>query len=486
MTKKKKVIKGTKWTTLGAIVTSVVQLLQITILTRFLNKDDFGLMALALFIIGFSRIFVDMGLSNTIIFKQNVHKSQLSSLFWLNVFFGILIYFILIISAPFIGIFYESNELTSVIIVIATTFLVIPWGQQYEALLKKELNFKALAIRDIIGKVTGLITAVILAYLNYGVFSLVIASLTTAVISTFLVILYGIREYKPQFMFSYKSLKDQGFFSFGFYQVGEKLINYFNGNFDTILIGKLLGMEALGLYNIAKSLAIKPFQILNPVLTKVAFPFFASIKGEPVRLKNAYIKVVILLTSANAPVYILSIILSEPIISFAFGAQWIEAAPIFEILCIMILSVSVGNPVGSLQLAKGRADWGFYWNLGLFFLMPATIWLGSSFGLLGIAISLAILRTSTIIYPIWYLFLKPLCDINYTEYFQSFAIPIGISLISGIIPLFLYSFISNLFLATISTAIIYTLIYLMISRKLNLALIHEVKELNIFRKIKGV
>lgn len=475
MSLKKTAVSGVKWTTVSAAVASIMQLIQIAILARFLDKDAFGLMAMALFVIGISQIFIDMGISNAIIHKQEVNKKQLSTLYWLNIFIGIVIFLFVIGISPLVAYLYDTPELKPVIMWIAVSFLILPWGQQFDTLLRKDMKFKSLALRDVLAKSAGLVISVVLAYLGYGVYALVFANLASAIASVVLLTIIGVKYYRPRFVFSIKSLKNQGFFSFGLYQMGEKIINYFNSNFDTILIGKILGMESLGLYNIAKQLVMKPFQILNPIITKVAFPTFAKVQNDTLRLKNMYLKVIRLLSSANSPIYILMILLAKPIILLFFGSDWIEAVPIFQVLAVGTLFISIGNPVGSLQLAKGRADWGFYWNLGMLAIMPLTIWSGSFYGLIGIAVALAVFYIIGTYILSWKLFILPLTQSKYVEYIWSFSKPILLSIISAILPYLILNFISslNIYIELIVGILIYGLCYSILSLYFNRKLILE-------------
>lgn len=474
---KQQAVGGVKWTSASAVIASSLQLVQVAVLARFLDKDDFGLMAIALFIIGISRIFIDMGISNALIHKQRVNKFQLSTLFWINILLGVIIFGLIILSSPLIAHFYDSPDLRGVINWIGVTFLIIPWGQQFGALLRRDMRFKSLAIRDILSKFVGLAVAVILAIKGFGVYALVYANLAGASVATLLLFGLGMKNYRPSFIFSYRSLKSKGFFSFGLFQMGEKLINYFNSNFDTILIGKLLGMEALGLYNIAKILTMKPYQILNPIITKVAFPVFAKVQNDLTKLKRAYLKVVNILSSTNAPVYLLMIVLAEPLIQIAFGPEWLGAVPILQLLSIAYICNSIGNPVGSLQLAKGRADLGFYWNLGLFVFLPATIWLGSNFGLIGVAGSIAIFKMIITLIPAWYFFIRPLSKASLKEYFHSFSYPIFIAIFAAILPFFMIIWLEemNPILQLLIIGTFYAIGYVLLSFKMNKVMVEEVK-----------
>jgi O-antigen/teichoic acid export membrane protein len=98
---------------------------------------------------------------------------------------------------------------------------------------------------------------------------------------------------------------------------------------------------------------------------------------------------------------------------------------------------SIGNPVGSLQLAKGRADLGFYWNLGVFLLTPLVIYLGSVYGLIGVAISLLSLQILLHI-PNWYFMVRPLCSAGFKEYFNEIIIPLSTAVIASVIGSLVY------------------------------------------------
>jgi O-antigen/teichoic acid export membrane protein len=430
MTLKKKALTGVKWTSLASLVAAVVQLAQVATLTRFLDKEDFGLIAIAIFVLGISQIFTDIGISNSVIHKEEVNDLQLSTLFWLNIIMGALIFTVLYMSGPAISKIYEEPDLTEIIFGISLTFLVMPFGQLYETLLKKELKFKALAIKDISSKTVSLVVSIILATKNFGAFSLVFANLAAVAISTVISVSIGQRLFKPKFSFSIQSIRDQGLLAFGLYQMGEKVINYFNSQFDTLIIGKILGMDSLGIYNIAKTLAFKPYQLINPIITGVSFPVLSRLQNDTQKLKSIYLSILEILSTTNAPIYLIMIIWADPLINVAFGKEWMTAIPVFRLLCISAFCNSIGNPVGALQLAKGKADLGFYWNLGMLIFMPVIIWIGSKWGILSVSLSIAVFKLIILI-PAWRLFVYPLCNASAKEYFWSFGKPVLFSVIGA-------------------------------------------------------
>jgi O-antigen/teichoic acid export membrane protein len=437
---KQKAISGVKWTTLSTVVTTILQLLQLAILARFLEPSAFGLMALVMVVIGFSQAFLDMGISNAIIHKQEISKNQLSTLYWVNILAGFILFCIIAIVAPFVSAFYKEPELTELVIIVALTFVIQPFGQQFMILWQKEMRFSEIAKIDIVNKSISLLVSVYLAYKGYGVYALVYGTLAGIVSQTVQYLYMGLKEYRPSFVFKLGEIKE--FLGFGAYQMGEKTINYFNSQIDVILIGKLLGTEALGIYSIAKQLIMRPAQIVNPIITKVTFPTMAKVQDDTARLKNIYLKTMNYLSSINFPIYAFLLVMAPDLVPLMFGSKWNEAILIVQILSIYGAIRSTGNPIGSLMLAKGKANWGFWWNLGLFFYVPIGIYISSQWGLIGVSWGLVILQISLVI-PNWFFLVKPLCGARFIEYHKEIVLPAIISIIAGIVISLFISYVDD-------------------------------------------
>src|SRR5690606_40283514 len=108
MSLKKQDLGGVKWTTASMLIVTVLQFAQLSILARFLDPADFGLMAVMMVVIGFSQAFQDMGISNAIIQRQNITHTQLSSLYWLNIASGVVLCLIVLAISPFVADFYDE------------------------------------------------------------------------------------------------------------------------------------------------------------------------------------------------------------------------------------------------------------------------------------------------------------------------------------------------------------------------------------------
>jgi len=457
---KHKTISGVKWTTLSSAVNAILQLLQLMILARYLIPSEFGLVAILMVIINIAQVFVDFGLSNSIIHKNNVTQTQLSTLYWLNILLSIIIFGIIFLSSSYIAEFYNQPKLGFLIVIISYSLIIQAFGQQFRTLFQKELQFNILARIDIFANIISFLSAVILAIKGFGIYALIYPVLIMAVIKSVLLIHKGLDYHKPKLIFRLNEIK--GFLSFGFYTVANGTVSMIAAQADVILIGKLLGVETLGMYSVAKELILRPAQLINPIITKVAFPVMSKVNTDIMKIKNIYLRLINYIASVNFPIYIVTIILAQEIITLFLGEKWITIAQIFQILAIWALIRSIGNPIGSLVMAMGKPQYEMVWNIGMLFFMPIVVYISSSWGIKGIAIGNVIAMIILFI-PMWYFLVYKLCGASLKEYIFSVLSPLLISLFIGtviylVLNIYEYSLIYKFFVTiTVLTVFLWIL-----------------------------
>lgn len=425
---RKKATSGIKWTAVSSFITSGLSFLQLAVLGRLLDPADFGLMAMVMVVIGLAQAYADMGISNAIIHRQDTSRDQLSSLYWLNIFAGIIVFALIVATTPLIVAFYHEPRLKNLLILSAIIFLVTPIGQQFQILLQRELRFNQLAIIEIVSTLIGVGVTILTAFSGQGVYSLIWGQLSTAIVKTLMISTIGLKEWRPHLHFRRNDL--EGYLGFGLYQMGERSINYLGWNLDKLFIGVLLGAQSLGYYNIAYQLMVKPFMLFNPIITRVAFPLFAKIQDDNRRLCSGYLDAIRVIALVLFPVYMGMIVLAKPFILLLMGHNWLPAVPVFQILAILGFFYSLGNPLGSLLLAKGRADLGFYLNVFMILLYGAAIWLGGQSGVNGVASALVI-ATSLVLFPIGFWIRWLLIRMRPSEYVLAFLPMLIAAMIMG-------------------------------------------------------
>ncbi|MBK8554774.1 MAG: MOP flippase family protein [Lewinellaceae bacterium] len=452
---KDKAIKGVRWTTVSAGTLAAGGLIQTWLLTHLLKPSDFGAMEVVSIALGLSIQLVDMGFSNAIIREQDTTQEQLSSLYWLNVamswLMGALVWFL----APAIARFFHINDLDNMLRWIVPAFLLSGLAMQYQAILQKSLLFKRLAIIEVISFVIGFATAIVMAFRDFGAYALVGGALAKTVVSTLSIIWIGRSLHRPKLYFSKAAVAP--FMNFGMYQMMEKLIGYIAINLDSILIGRWMGAETLGVYGVMRRLLIQPWYVINPIVTKVTYPVMAKVQKEQARFKNIALRSVHLVAAINIPIYLACAIGAALIIPVFFDARWATGALPFQWLALCFLLRALVNPLGSAALAKGKANVSFYLNIIAFVGIGLAVAIGSQQGLQGILIAMLVFNLLLLL-PFYYLILKPLVEASWLDFFKQFHIEsffailgFGTALavcsafqLSGILALVLYGLIGGM------------------------------------------
>ncbi|MBZ4191520.1 MOP flippase family protein [Niabella beijingensis] len=414
---KKQVMKGLKWTTISSIILAVVAILRVSILTRFLSKDMFGIIAILTFIINFLELFNDMGISTAILHKQEMNKKEYSSLYWLNLIFSSALYALLLLLSPLIVKFYNLEILKELIPITGLIILFNGLGRQFKVVEQKNLNFKIVSFTEIFSAICSITLAIVLAYFNFGIYALVLSTVLQYFVSNFIYIFIGFAKKRlPTFYFNYTITKP--FINVGMYQVGGQIANYFNRDLDILIIGKLFSTDILGGYSLAKQLVFRPFQFINPIVMKVAGPVLAKMQDNKDLLKHNYLKLLNSISTVNVTVYVGIIVFAHFVVGILYGNGYDNITILVRVLSVYMIFRAIGNPVGSLVVATGRTDLEFKWNLFTLFITPLSVYIGSFWGTIGICTSLTI--TQILLYvPSWWFLIKRLTTITLTEYIKA-------------------------------------------------------------------
>ena len=445
---------GIRWSSISIFYSALLQFIMLIVLAQLLSPKEYGIMGIVLIVLGFGTLFSDIGVSGAIIHFQNASKEQISTLYWLSFIIGLIIFIMLFLLSPFIALFYNEPSLTYYIQIIAIIFLIIPIGQQFEILLRRELVYRSLSFTEIVDSTFLTISSIVLAFYGLGVASIVIGYILKYSVRSLLLVIIGRKIWKPIFILEFSDIKK--FLSFGLYQMGERSVNFLNQNLAQILIGKFLGTVALGYYTFAYNLVSYPITLINPIFTRVSFPYFAKLQNNVKILKEKYLNLLSLVSFINFPVYLLLILIAPNFVPLIYGSQWYPSIILVQILSLVFIFRSVSNPVGSLLLAKGHAKLGFLWNVFVAIIYPFFVILGIYLGSINY-VAISILFSRIILFYFFYRFLiKKSLGSCFKEYMKSFGIFLllsGFSLLIGFLGGFIFQSPSNLFQVLYYTAI---------------------------------
>lgn len=461
MSIKEKLLDSIRWNAFSTVGTAILEILRLFILLRILTQFEFGLFAIASIVLFYIDALNDIGFSGAIIHKKINESEKLSSIYWLtvllNLLFGGTVFFIAVPLAKF----FNTIELVEIIKMIAVIFIIGGFGTIYRSVLIKEMKFRILSVIQFSGTIVYFITCIILAYKGHGVYALIFGIILKAIVENLGYVLFGREEFDLQFKMTFKGLGY--YFKFGMYQIGERATNVIRKELDTILIGKFLGPEILGTYSVMKNLIVRPYTLVNPLITNVTLPLMSKINSSKSNIKKIYLEQINALTTVNAFIYIFLAVFAIQFVLFYYGEEWREHILSFSIIAITYLLVSIANPVGSLIVSTGRADKGFYWNVGVLAIYLIALLIGIQYNLLTLCLSILICQL-ILFYPNYSYLVKSLTGASFSEYIKMIIKPTGLMFLSIVIPFvfsyFLGTSISTLFLVGFLSVLCYaTLIY---------------------------
>ena len=434
MSIKEKAINSGKWVSISTVIQVVLQFVQMAVLARLLEPEIFGIVAISNVIIFFFRIFGDLGLTNSIIYKQEEDRGRLSTVFYINLLLGLVLYSIVYVITPYVVEFYNEPKVYEVLRLSSLIFLFIYFGSVFSSLLKKELRFKSIAIIDVAGGSIGAIITVYLALQGYEELSLVYGSLIAHFLRVVLEVYFGKSLFRPLLYFNIKDVKEH--IIFGVYNFGESFLGYFESNWDSIIIGKLLNSRYLGIYTLAMQLSVYPVSKLNPLILQVAYPILAKVKENNGQLKRMYLKILDIVSYFNYPLLAGLFIIVESIVPLVYGSGWEETFPLIRIFVFVAAFNCLAHPLFTVAYAKGKPKYMFYLNIiSLAIKIPLVYYMGMRWQLMGIAYAMLI---SSIIFSIMnFIIVNYLIGDYFSEFIGNIIKPITFCMIM-IFTIYLY------------------------------------------------
>lgn len=388
MSLKKQGVSGLKWAFVSKGLRQATQLITYSFFAHFLSPSDFGLMSMALVVTGFADIFRDLGLSTSIIQKQEVNDRLLSSVYWFNVLFGIIIALIIFFTANIFSAFYGNMNLVPILKALSVIFLLANLSNIERAILERELKFNRVYTAEIIAIIISSVIGVILAVNNWKVWSLVLMSISYNFVFTLMVIISS--GWKPRLYLSFKEIKNVA--NFGINLSGFNIINYFARNADYIIIGKFLGAQPLGYYTFAYKIMLYPLQYIAEIVNKIMFPVLSRIQDDLEKFRSVYLDITFSIALITFPLMFGLMGVNKYFIYSILGARWAPVVPLIYILAPVGLMQSIMTTTSNIYLSKGQVNKYFYWGLGSSIAAIISFFIGIKWGIQGVALAYAIVN----------------------------------------------------------------------------------------------
>ncbi|HTS19484.1 MAG TPA: lipopolysaccharide biosynthesis protein [Verrucomicrobiae bacterium] len=379
-TLKKKALGAVVWSAAEQFTTQGVGFVIGIFLARLLQPQQFGLLGMIGVFLGLGQVFASCGFGQALIQRQDTTRVDESSVFYVNVFLGVIASVSLFLAAPGIAAFYKQSSLELLTKIMAVDVLINSFGVVQVALLTKRMDFKTqLKISVTANAVSGII-AIIMAVRGMGVISLVSQLLIRDTLRTVLV--WRMDDWRPLAALSLKSVRR--LFSFGSRIFASALVNAAFQSLYPLTIGKLFSPASLGYFTRAQQLQSAPAENLINTVARVSFPLFSALQHDPAKLKRAVRRAVILMVFLVFPLMTGLACVADSLVRVLLTDKWRPCVPLLQIFCLAGALYPLQTIHTYALMALGRADLFFRLEVAKKVLGVTAIALTYRFGVTGL------------------------------------------------------------------------------------------------------
>ena len=346
------VISSLFWKFLERIGMQSVQLVVQIVLARLLLPKDFGLIAIVSVLITFANVFIQSGFNNALIQKKDADEKDFSSALYLSLLIAFILYVIFFISSNYIALFYQEEQLVSIIRILSINLFLGAFISIQNAYIVKHMMFKKLFFSSLVSILISGIAGIISAYMGCGVWALVIQQITIR-LSIFIILCFIIK-WKPRLQFSFTRIKI--LLSFGSKLLAANFIRTLYMDIRTLVIGKVYKASILGFYNRGENF---PKTIVNNIDSSIQTVMFSTFSANQDNKKMVKAMVKRTITSSSFLIFPAMIGLAvgaESLVKIILTEKWLASVPFLQIFCISYAMTPIQNVNIQAISAIGRSD----------------------------------------------------------------------------------------------------------------------------------
>lgn len=369
------------WNYVSFAAGKMLVLVTMAILARLLTPEDFGVVGFATVAVAYLAVLKDLGLGGALIQRKDDIDESAETVFAFNLITGAVLTVLCFLGAPLVADFFREPLVVPLLRVLSLTFVLEALGSVQLVLLRKNMDFKRKLIPDVGRSVVKGAVSIAAAAAGFGVWALVwgqLAGVVTSVILTWTVF-----PWRPRVRIHRRLVRPLA--RFGGPLIVTDIQFAIWSNLDYLVVGRLLGDVALGVYTLAYRLPELLIQSVWRVLGGAIFPLFSKLQDQPALLRRGFLATIKYTQVLVVPMCVGLFITAEPAVRALFGEQWNQAIPVLQVMCVFSLLGSIGVNAGDVYKALGRP--GILAKLAgfeLVVLIPALMF-GARYGIVGVA-----------------------------------------------------------------------------------------------------
>ena len=322
--------KSLAWMAVTQAISFILQFSSSVILARYLTPREMGIFAVAIAITGMISIFQQLGLPSLIVREPVLTDEVSSTAFTVNALVTSLLS-IAIVAASFAGAAFLRDEgVRHVLLVLAISPLFGIFAFLPTSNMEREGRFKAMALIQTVGSIITAIATIGFAMLGLSYMSIAYSQLIGSAIYAGLMMWVGRRHISYRIGFTaWRRITD-----FSFQMLAISGINSASQRLSEIMLGRLLGLSALGFFNRASGINGLLWNNVHLVVGRVVLVDFAEQYRQGISLRARYMQTVAIVTATLWPAFAGLAVLGRPFVVLVYGEKWLPAVTPFVLLAI--------------------------------------------------------------------------------------------------------------------------------------------------------
>jgi len=328
-------VRNVGWLAGAELANRVIRLSSTVILARLFSPQDYGLMAIVFTISDFANVFtLKGGIGYKIIQadEQDV-KTICNTAYWLNWITCGSLFIIQCLVAFILPYFSYDQHITIPLCLLALIYLTYPLFVINLILIERENRFKAAAMCNVVISLISNVLTATFVLLGMGIWAIIFSMLISSPV--WIILAWKYHSWRPPLRFSLE--RWQEVLSFGTNLLVNDLLNRVRANIDYLIVGRYLGIEALGIYYFAFNAGSGiTLNLLNTFMSPL-YPYICAARNDYWQFKERYFSSLKKVSTILVPIILLQASLAPIYVPIVFGKKWTPAIPILILICLSVI-----------------------------------------------------------------------------------------------------------------------------------------------------